>query len=400
MNSLRVVPALSSILIGLALLFATTARLATAAAVDRFVTVNGSGSTCSQASPCSLQTAISLSADGDTIHVAGGVYTGTAFAVIAPSTSVTLQGGWDGSAVGTVVRNPRVYTTTLDGENQRRGVYFNGDISVTLDGFRVTRGLAVEGAGIAAYASGLMTVRDCVIVSNTATGGWGGGVQVDSGNLDFEHNVVMSNVTPYEGGGLAAAFDSRLTIKNNLFVGNSAGVSGGGIRLRDIQATLINNTIARNTADGVHATSEYTTSLTVITLTNNIIVLNAYGLRVGVQNSGVTPTVAMAHNDVWNNATANYAGVTNPTGSDGNLSVNPRFVSGADEGYYLSQVASGQANTSAAVDAGSGSALSLGLGARTTRSDRFPDIGIVDMGYHYPAVTLRELFMPVILRLP
>ncbi|MFZ0033988.1 MAG: S8 family serine peptidase [Sedimentisphaerales bacterium] len=62
-----------------------------------------------------------------------------------------------------------------------------------------------------------------------------------------------------------------------------------------------------------------------------------------------------------------------------NIDKDPCFVSG----YYLSQIAAGQAVNSDCVDGGSNTAENLGMNTYTTRTDGMFDEGIVDMGYHY-----------------
>jgi hypothetical protein len=68
----------------------------------------------------------------------------------------------------------------------------------------------------------------------------------------------------------------------------------------------------------------------------------------------------------------------------GNLSVDPLFVTGPEGDYYLSQVAAGQAADSPAVDSGDVTAIEAGVGFRSTRTDAIRDAGIADMGFHYP----------------
>jgi parallel beta-helix repeat protein len=355
-----------------------------------FASATGSGTACTQSNPCTLKTALTQAVDGDTIYVATGAYAETGGYVL--SKSVALYGGWNGAGGGPVVRNPAVYPTTLDGQGQWRVVRITGNISPTLDGFVIANGRAVEGAGIALYPYPSMdaeaTIRNNLVTNNVATGGWGGGIQVDGGRPLIEHNRIISNSTPYEGGGVAISWYSRPTLKDNLIAGNSAQVSGAGIRLRDTWTTLINNTIADNTgkgADGIYVTH------TTFTATNNIIVSNVYGLRT---DGSITPTISF--NDVWGNGTANYSGWPDPVGTYGNLSLDPLFFTGPEGGYYLSQTASGQAVDSPAVDAGSDSATNLGLDQRTTRSDGAADVGTVDLGYHYSAV--RKAYLPLMLK--
>lgn len=72
----------------------------------------------------------------------------------------------------------------------------------------------------------------------------------------------------------------------------------------------------------------------------------------------------------------------------GNMSgVDPLFVDGPGGSTYLSQVASGQAADSPALDAGGASAADLAVGLRTTRTDGQRDEGPVDLGFHHDATT-------------
>ncbi|MEK7996747.1 MAG: hypothetical protein AAB403_23330, partial [Planctomycetota bacterium] len=64
----------------------------------------------------------------------------------------------------------------------------------------------------------------------------------------------------------------------------------------------------------------------------------------------------------------------------GNINADPLFVGSS---LNLSQVAAGQTANSPCVNAGSGSAASLGLDKLSTRSDGVGDAGTVDMGFHY-----------------
>ncbi|MEA3396828.1 MAG: hypothetical protein U9R05_05145, partial [Chloroflexota bacterium] len=134
------------LLLGLFALLHGTSQIARADPGDLFVEPGGSGTACSQANPCSLQTALDNATGGDTIYVATGVYTGTGAAVVTVTQSITIYGGWDGIATTPPVRDPALYPSTLDGENGRRGVYISGDITPTMDGFIITGGNASNAA--------------------------------------------------------------------------------------------------------------------------------------------------------------------------------------------------------------------------------------------------------------
>jgi hypothetical protein len=214
----------------LALLVGLHTARAAPASDDRFVTLTGSGSACTQAAPCALQTALGLATNGNTIYVAGGTYAGTGPAVITVTKSITLYGGWDGAGSGAVVRDPVAYPTTLDGEMARRVVYISGNITPTLDGFIVTRG----------NATGLLA--NCPSNSD----GCGGGIFVSSAHPLILNNTITNNVaaittsgfptrTTGHGGGLYLNGATQAAVRYNLIISNAGSTayrgSGGGMYL-------------------------------------------------------------------------------------------------------------------------------------------------------------------------
>ena len=80
----------------------------------------------------------------------------------------------------------------------------------------------------------------------------------------------------------------------------------------------------------------------------------------------------------------NYSNIEGLYDGVGNISENPRFVTGPSGDYYLRQIAAGQDADSPCVDKG-GDVMTFGLDQMTTRTDGEPDTDRIDMGYHYPA---------------
>lgn len=94
--------------------------------------------------------------------------------------------------------------------------------------------------------------------------------------------------------------------------------------------------------------------------------------------------IIVSNNNVYNNI-GNYGGdIIDQTGKYGNISADPKFVTGPKGDYYLSQTAAGQGVNSPCVDKGGQTAEDAGLNNYTTRIDNKPDTDVVDMGYHYP----------------
>jgi len=232
----RFIPLLLSLGLALLGLWAVQPDAARSAPGPLFVAPGGAGTACTQAQPCTLATALAQATAGDTVYLAAGTYTGQGAALAAITQSLTLYGGWDGAASGPVVRDPSAYPTTLDGEGARRGVYVSGDITVTLEGFTVTNGTALDmGAGLYAQNAHL-TLREMAfysnVISTTATGyPYGGGAAVEGGTLLVEACTFRANSVRAErgsaGGGLAISATLATTVMDSLFQDNDAWSASG-----------------------------------------------------------------------------------------------------------------------------------------------------------------------------
>ena len=148
---------------------------------------------------------------------------------------------------------------------------------------------------------------------------------------------------------------------------------GGALYLESAAAAVTNCTIAGNHADS-EGGGIYNSCTLSISITNCIV----WG------NTANTWTQVA---DGYGNATVSYSDVEGGYTGTGNLDSDPLFAGGYGDwrDYRLSQTAAGEASDSPCVDAGSSTASLLGLGIRSTRTDSVPDIGTVDMGFHYQA---------------
>ncbi len=113
---------------------------------------------------------------------------------------------------------------------------------------------------------------------------------------------------------------------------------------------------------------------------------------------GATAQVTIIDSIVWGNAAqitgapiVSYTDVQAGYAGTGNINADPCFVTGPDGDYYLSQIAAGQATNSPCVDAGSDTAVRVGMTFSTTRTDEALETGIVDMGYHRMGVGFPDI---------
>jgi len=244
------------LLLVLYLLLPGTTQVARAGAGDLFVTPTGGGD-CSQASPCDFQSALGLAAEGDSIYLATGTYTGAGGAVVTVTHSLDLYGGWDGAPTGPVTRDPATYSSTLDGQNQRRVIYIAPGTSVTLDGLRIANGsvltagpAARKGAGLYARDADLilreMTFENNVIDIFDLPGGeyaWGAGAMVEGGSLEIYTSTFRGNGAwakkDSSGGGLVISRTLSATVVGSLFQDNDAWHASGLYFLGDSESPLL-----------------------------------------------------------------------------------------------------------------------------------------------------------------
>ena len=210
-----------------------------------------------------------------------------------------------------------------------------------------------EGGGGVYMEDSSATISDSRIMSNTAYC-CGGGIGVDDSSAILDGNQIINNSvdpTSYFGGGIYANHAS-VTINANEILGNHAR-AGGGITAGDFGYTMTNNLVAQNLGGGILVQTgqianntirdnvandygEYGEGIlisplaypTLVTITNNIIISNVYGIR--TLGAGVTTT--LSYNDVWGNSTANYAGVA-PGRND--IFVDPLILAMTGDGYRL-----------------------------------------------------------------
>jgi fibronectin-binding autotransporter adhesin len=272
--------------LGLTLVLLTGLQVAHAGPIDLFVKAEGTGTACSRIMPCTIQWALTKAANGDNIYACHGKYTSTVKEVIVITKSVQLLGGWDGSTIGPVVRDPVHYVSVLDGQRERRVITISGDVTPTIDGFTITGGNATGlttnchsdadgcGGGIFSYlahpiiSNNIITDNIAAVTSAgppTSTTGYGGGVYLNSATRAvIRNNLIISNTAstaycgagggiylyPYEGtlSGLRVQFNR--VYSNTATTTNRSCAWGGGIHGGPDEVVIEGNTIAGNRANG------------------------------------------------------------------------------------------------------------------------------------------------------
>jgi len=225
-------------------------------------------------------------ATGGEVWVKAGVY----LERVALPAYVYLYGGFTGTETQRDQRNWAAYPTILDGQAGGSVVTVRGGVGVNaLDGFTIRNGRTnTGGGGIDCFCSS-PTIANCTITGNSATY-YGGGIYWGESSPTIVNCTITGNQAS-SGGGLCCEYDSAV-ITNCTIAGNIAS-SGGGIYCRYSRSTIANTIVAFNSS-GIHGT--------------------AFLIPV------------LWHNCVYGNTAYNYSGLTDPTGTNGNISADPLFV--------------------------------------------------------------------------
>lgn len=293
---------------------------------------------------------------GGEVWVAAGTYSGP----VTLGAFTWMYGGFSGSETTRDARDPARWLTILDGRGLSSTVCARSTAFGAIDGFTIRGGYGipisysvyynvVAGGGVCLQSASVKVVNN-TIEGNAADIGTGlytgpavwntsgypalGGSPVITGNRIRSNRTISSSGT--SGGGIYAAGAAR--IADNVIIGNTAAL-GSGMSLSG-PATVTNNTIVANSDQGT--ASNYAGAIAVALtpdptiLGNNIVARNASGIfTYNIQNysTGTLPGVpaVVRFNDVFGNTASNYRGITDPTGSAGNISSEP-FLANPDQG--------------------------------------------------------------------
>ena len=305
------------------------------------------------------------------------------------------------------------------------GLYWYGQGSdVAIFDSVINENTAEQGGGLF-WSGGAPTISGCGIRANKATGeiptlvgtdyadvyGGGGGMFCWSSGAVITSCFITDNMASGSGGGVYFGGDPCSPIlKNCLVKGNSAVLDGGGIvSCWSVAPTISNCTIVDNRAygsagaqsgkgGGLSCSYESHTALVNSILWGNTATIGNQ-IAIGSVNDPVylqrPASLTVSYCDIQGGRSPQAIYVEpgrTLSWLAGNIDADPLFTGP----YYLSQTAAGQGANSPCVNAGSDSAVKLGLDTFTTRTDAVFDQGIADIGLHYPAADRYKLTVNVI----
>ena len=236
-------------------------------------------------------------ASGQQVWVEAGTYVEN----LQLKADVSIIGGFDGTETDFSQRDLAANKTILDGNKSGSVIRVaTGYAGGMIDGFTIQNGTGYS-PGWNHYGGGIYcpnaspTITHNIITRNDNQAMFGGGIYCDNGEPFIANNVITANI-------------------------------GGAIYLDYSPAVIVNNTITSNSGGNKYASAYYFAfgSGGILAygcsplVANNIIAFNTSGVSIFSEDDP-----RLSYNCVFGNTCFDYAGVTDPTGTDGNISVDP-----------------------------------------------------------------------------
>jgi len=229
-------------------------------------------------------------------------------------------------------------TTIIDGGGSGPVVTLN--TASVLKGFTVQNGRASDGAGV--LSIGQPVITNNIIKNNVqSAGGAGAAVYGNNSSPIITYNLITENTGDNQWSSGAVSFHNSSSpyIAGNVIMNNTGR---GAINITvpsGNRPTIVNNTILNNTGAGIKVDARV--DQTAIHITNNISFGNTIGILIDFGSPAYLPV--FAYNDVYGNTT-NFVGMTDISGSNGNVSLDPQLSDTFHLSYSSPLIDSGSPN--------------------------------------------------------
>ncbi|MFH1467646.1 MAG: MopE-related protein [Pseudomonadota bacterium] len=284
-----------------------------------------------------IQDAIDAASDGEVICVGAGTYHEhlsvwskdlELVGIDGPAATVIDAGysGW-GAQFGESTSQMTGFTvqhadsTTIGGGIM---VYLSDVALAALD---IRDNAAVNGAGIYVHTGSTVSLHDSVLQQNVASND-GGGVFVLDGSQLTMWNVLVAQNEAVRGGGVVLEANATASLGATAIFGNTASDHTGGLYVGDGSVVELTSAVIDGNQAATYAGGLFGIGTIEITFTNAIIADNVapLGAQIAIDSTSGTATLTFDHCDLYPTTADDLYGITDPTGSDGNVSVAPDFL--------------------------------------------------------------------------
>ncbi len=266
----------------------------------------------------SIQAGIDAAASGDTVLVAPGTYTGS------DNRSLELR-GCDIAVIGE--QGAAATTIWCSGIGRAFFIHEGETAAALVQGFTLRAGaggVSPAAAGGAIRVVGASPSFRDLVIRECSSPSWGGGIHFYQSSSTLADIVLEENHATNHGGAISCE-ESTLQLSDIVCLGNDATNSGsnygGGIYLLESTVNAVRLTVAGNSAEfGAGIFADYYGHLN---LAESLVAFNVLGDGIYRRANA---SAALTCCDVFGNEDGDFAGsMVDPTGTDGNFSLDPWF---------------------------------------------------------------------------
>lgn len=208
------------------------------------------------------------------------------------------------------------------------GIYTSDASTVNMTGGSIDNNAAEISGGGLFLMGGSLNMHGVAVSDNSnlpaSTFMAGGGIYAEAASVSLDSLTVTGN---YGNAGGGAVFKSctLADVSNSVFSGNTGQYFGGAMHYNTTTGgTISGNTIVENEATFSGGAGIYVQG-NVPDMNNNIVAFNIGGASFGNGVAVSAEPASYVCNDVFGNANSDYTGMADPTGTNGNISVDPLF---------------------------------------------------------------------------
>ena len=207
--------------------------------VDTLADSTDAPGNCTSGGVCSLRDAINQ-ANADAAANSGTFDEIVFEAYLSPAAdtigTITLTSALPTITEPVNIQGPGAFLLTISGNNQFPIFTINESAgAVNISRLTLAYGKGTNGGAISFNGAGFLTITNCTLSHNTATGNGGAIYSYNAITLSIEESTIADNSAPStatgngNGGGIYFEDSSQNEVLNSTLTGNSAGVEGGAI---------------------------------------------------------------------------------------------------------------------------------------------------------------------------